>query len=152
MAAKDITGSVLVLKGVNSEQNYTRSLSVVIDGADEADLLTVATHSLIKIPAGNMISGIKVLPLASATSAGAATLQFLAKVGSGTAEAINGTALALAALAAGKVHNLNLSSVKGYSETDDTVIQMTVGTADFTALKFMIFVEYIPVSNFLNRG
>lgn len=151
MAATDVTASTIRQNGANQDTNYTKTDAYIIDASVAAGLLTVATHSLVKVPKGNMITGVKVVALDTATSGGAATLQFLAKVGAAAAEALN-SALALAAMAAGKVHNIPVSSVTAYSGTDETVIQITVGTAAFTALKFMLFVEYIPVTEFLNRG
>lgn len=152
MAATDITESVVRMNGVNQETQYKKSDAYIIDAAANAGLLTVATHSLVSIPAGNMVTGVKAVLLGAATSSGSATLQLLAKVGSETAEAFSGTAFAVAAMTAGKVYNLPISAVTAYSETDATVIQATVGTAAFTALKFMLIVEYIPIVSFLNRG
>ena len=81
MAATDITAKETIVKGVNSPNNYIRSEARLIDGAENAGLLTVETHSLFVIPKGNMLTGLKVVALAAVTSDGSATLQFKAKIG-----------------------------------------------------------------------
>ena len=152
MASADITGVNTVVFGVNSPNNYIRSEAHLIDGSENAGVLAADTHSLFKIPKGNMLTGLKVCALASTTSEGSATVQFKAKVGSSAAEAINGTAIAKADLAAGDVVCIPVEKIKGYDASGDTVIQMTVGTAALTAVKLLIVAEYLPVTELLTAG
>lgn len=151
MAATDITAKETIVKGVNSPNNYIRSEARLIDGAENAGLLTVETHSLFVIPKGNMLTGLKVVALAAVTSDGSATLQFKAKIGD-AAEAVNGTAIAVANLAKGDVHVLPVAAIKGYDADNDTTIQLTVAVAALTALKVLVVAEYIPVVEFMTAG
>jgi len=151
MAATDITASVVRLKGTNSQTNYKQMDAYIIDAAENAGLLTVATHELVTIPAGRVLTGIKAILIGAATSDGSATAQFKYKVGSETAEAINGTAYAVAAMTAGKVYNLPLQAVSAYSATETANIELVVAVAAFTALKFALFVETIPLDSFLTK-
>lgn len=150
MAATDITAKETIVKGVNSPNNYIRSEARLIDGAENAGLLTVETHSLFVIPKGNMLTGLKVVALAAVTSDGSATLQFKAKIGA-AAEAVH-TAIAVADLAKGDVHVLPVAAIKGYDADADTTIQLTVGVAALTALKVLVVAEYIPVVEFMTAG
>lgn len=150
MAATDITAKETIVKGVNSPNNYIRSEARLIDGAENAGLLTVETHSLFVIPKGNMLTGLKVVALAAVTSDGSATLQFKASINS-TAEAIH-TAIAVANLAKGDVHVLPVAAIKGYDADNDTTIQLTVAVAALTALKVLVVAEYIPVVEFMTAG
>lgn len=150
MAATDITAKETIVKGVNSPNNYIRSEARLIDGAENAGLLTVETHSLFVIPKGNMLTGLKVVALAAVTSDGSATLQFKANIGD-AAEAVH-TAIAVANLAKGDVHVLPVAAIKGYDADNDTTIQLTVGVAALTALKVLVVAEYIPVVEFMTAG
>ena len=152
MASADITTKDTLVKGVNSENNYIRSEAHILDGVENPGILAADTHSLFKIPKGNALVGLKVISLATATSGGSATVQFKTKVGTASAEAINGSAIALAKLAAGEVHNFNAAAIVTYSATADTTIQMTVGTAALTAVKLLVIAEYIPVDMFMTAG
>lgn len=152
MASTDLTGILARMKGTNSDTNYKQLDAYVVNAAENAGILTVETHDLVKVPAGKAVVGITAVLLSDATSEGSATLQFKAKVGSGTAEAVNGTAYAVAAMKSGKVYRLPFQAVSGYAEADATVIQITVAGAAFTALKFMLLVETIPLDSFLSRG
>lgn len=150
MAATDITAKETIVKGVNSPNNYIRSEARLIDGAENAGLLTVETHSLFVIPKGNMLTGLKVVALDAVTSDGSATLQFKAKIGD-TAGAIH-TAIAVANLAKGDVHVLPVAAIKGYDADADTTIQLTVAVKPLTALKVLVIAEYIPVVEFMTAG
>lgn len=150
MAATDITASVSRLPGINNP-NYIKSDSYIIDMASNAGLLTAATHSLVSIPAGNAIVGVKVVILTAATSTGSATVKFGLKVGSGSVEDIT-TATAVAAITLGKVFNYSCSAVTAYSASDATLLQAVVATEALLTLKFQVFIEYIPVAAFSARG
>jgi len=151
MAATDITGKLTLVKGVNSLNNYTRSQAHLIDGSEHAGILTVETHDLFSIPKGNMLTGLKIVALVNSLSAGGATVQFKAKIGA-AAESINATAIGKADLAAGDVVVLPVEKIKGYDVENDTVIQLTVGTAALTQLKLFVIAEYIPVLEFMTMG
>lgn len=152
MASADITGNDTRVKGVNSPNNYVQSEAHLLDGEEFAGILAADTHDLFKIGAGNALTGLKVCVLANTTSEGSATVQFKAKVGSGAAEAINGTAIGKADLQAGDVVSIPVEKIKAYDGTDETLIQMTVGTAALTAFKVLVVAEYIPVKQFITAG
>ena len=151
MAAADIKAKDTLVKGVNSMNNYIRSQAHLIDGTEHPGILDDDTHDLFTIPKGNMLTGLKLVALGATTSDGSATVQFKAKAGSGNAEAIH-TAIAVADLAAGDVFACDVQKIKAYDPDNDIIIQMAVGTADLTASKIFVIVEYVPVVEFLNAG
>lgn len=148
----DATAKLSRINGSNSYTNYVKTDSFVIDSDQIAGLLATGTHSLVKLPKGQAVTGVRIVNLDAATSAGLATLQFLVKVGSADAVAFNSTALALSVLTKGKVFDYSSGGISAYGETDEITIQMTVATAAFTALKFIIFVDYIPIEDFITAG
>lgn len=150
MASADITSKDTRVKGVNSPNNYIRSEAHLIDGSENAGILAADTHSLFIIPKGNMLVGLKVLALGTSTSEGSATAQFKAGINS-VSEALH-TAIGKADLAAGDVVVIPVEKIKAYDPAYDTVIQLTVGTAAFTALKLLVVAEYIPVVEFMTAG
>jgi len=150
MAGVDITAKDTVVKGVNSPNNYIRSEAHLIDGAENSGILAAETHDLFKIGAGNALTALKVVSLADTTSSGSATVQFKVKIGA-NAEALH-TAIGKADLAAGDVVDLPVGKIKAYDASNDTVIEVTVGTADLTALKLLVIAEYIPVKAFMTAG
>lgn len=150
MTSADITGLDTTVKGVNSTNNYIRSVAHIIDGGENPGILAVDTHSLFVIPKGNALTGLKIIALADTTSSGSATVQFKASI-NGTAEAIH-TAIGKADLAAGDVSVFDVLKIKGYDADYDTIIQMTVATAALTAVKLLVIAEYIPVTEFMTAG
>jgi hypothetical protein len=150
MASADITTKDTLVKGVNSMNNYIRSEAHILDGVENPGILDADTHSLFVIPKGNALVGLKIVALADTTSSGSATLQFKAKIGS-TAEAIH-TAIAKADLAAGDVVVADVAKIKGYDAENDTVIQLTVGTAALTAVKLLVIAEFLPIVEFMTAG
>lgn len=146
MANADITNKDITVPGVNSATNFIKSTAFELDFAVVSDIVAVGTHDLIDIPAGETLVGLKVIVVGAVTSGGAGTVQF--KVGGNT---INSTALALAGLAKGFVHNLVVTGVNAYS--DGTVpIQLTVGTAALTGGKLLCIAETIPGDMFITAG
>ena len=150
MASADITAKDTVVKGVNSPNNYLRTVAHLLDGSEHSGILASDTHSLFVIQKGNMLTGLKVVALADTTSSGSATVQFKASINS-VAEALH-TAIGKADLAAGDVVVIPVETIKGYDPSYDTVVQMTVGTAALTALKLLVFAEYLPVAEFITAG
>lgn len=151
MAATDITAKDTVVKGVNSLNNFTRSEAHLVDANEAVGLLTIATHNLFTIPKGNMLTALKVVALAAVTSDGSATVQFKASI-DGVAEALHGTAIAVANFTAGDVYVLPVSAIKGYDSAKDTIIQAVVGAAALTSLKILVIAEFVPVVEFLTAG
>jgi len=152
MASADITGKDTVVRGVNSPNNYIRSEAHLIDGTENAGVLAADTHSLFKLPKGTMLTGLKICALGNTTSAGSATLQFKAKIGTAAAEAINASAIGKADLQAGDVVCIPVDKIKTYDTDNETVVQLTVATAALTALKLIVVAEYIPVTEFMTAG
>lgn len=152
MASADITAKDTVVRGVNSPNNYVRSEAHLIDGTENAEILAADTHSLFKLPKGTMLTGLKICALENTASSGSATLQFKAKVGDSAAEAINSSAIAKADLQKGDVVCIPVEKIKTYDADNGAVVQLTVGTADLTALKLLVVAEYIPVTEFMTAG
>lgn len=152
MASADITANDTVVRGVNSPNNYVRSEAHLIDGTENAGILAADTHSLFKIPKGTMLTGLKICALENTASSGSATLQFKAKIGSAAAEAINSSAIGKADLQKGDVVCIPVDKIKTYDADTETVVQLTVATADLTALKLLVVAEYIPVTEFMTAG
>ena len=150
MASADITAKDTLVKGVNSLTNYTRSEAHILDGSENAGILAADTHSLFELPAGSMLTALKVLALDDTASSGSATVQFKAKIGA-SAEALH-TAIGKADLAEGDVVNIPVEKVCAYDADNPIVIQMTVGTAALTAVKLLVVAEYIPVVEFMTAG
>ena len=151
MASADITAKDTAVKGVNSPSNYTRSAAHLIDGGEFPGILDVDTHDICKLPAGAAVTGITVISLDSAASSGSATAQFKLKVGDSSAEALH-TAIGKADLAAGDVAKYSVAKIKGYEADKEPLLQLTVGTAAFTALKLLVIVDYIPATEFITAG
>lgn len=140
----DITNKNIRVPGVNSNTNFTREYAFELDFGVNADISAVDTHELVKLPADEALTGLKVIVIEKATSGGAATAQF--KVNSST---INSTALALAGLNEGMVHSFNVSGVKAYGEN---TLQLTVGGAAYTGGRLLVIAETIPAKMFVTAG
>ena len=151
MASADITGKDTLVKGVNSPNNYIRSEAHLLDGNEFPGILAADTHDLFRIPKGNALVRLTVVALENTASGGSATLQFKAKI-NGASEAVNGTAIAKADIAKGDVVVLPVAKIKGYDRENDTIIQLTVGTAALTALKLLVIADYLPVAEFMELG
>lgn len=145
----DITGNETTVKGVNSV-NYVRYFAHRINGAEHSGILATGTHDLFKIPAGNLLTGIKAVALANTTSSGSATIQFKLKIGD-AAEAI-GSAVGKADIQAGDSINAAVTGIKAYSGDDDLVVELVVGTAALTAVDLLVIAETVPVKEFITAG
>ena len=142
----DITNKDITVPGVNSNANFVKNQAFELDFDNVAAITATGTHDVIKVPAGETLVGLKVIVVGAVTSGGAGTVQF--KVGG---NAINSTALALAGLAKGFVHNFTVSGVNGYSN-GSVPIQLTVGTAALTGGKLLCIAETIPGDMFITAG
>ena len=140
----DITNKNIAVPGVNSTTNFVRQYAYLLDFTVNADVADVGTHDIAKLPPGEALVGMKVVVIEKAASGGAATLQL--KVNGST---INSTALALAGLAEGFSHNINVTGIKAYGEN---ILQATVGTAAYTGGKLLIVAETIPAEMFVTNG
>lgn len=140
----DITNKNIAVPGVNSATNFVRERAFLLDMDTTAEIAAVGTHDLVKLPAGEALTGLKVIVIAPATSGGAATAQF--KVNGAS---VNSTALALAGLGEGMVHCFGVSGVKAYGEN---TLQLTVGTAAYTGGKLLVIAETIPAEMFVTNG
>lgn len=143
----DLINKIPRANGTNAMTNYTQSDCYVVDGADNADALAVGSHSIAVVPAGHAIVGVKIIGLDTATSSGSATLAVTASVGSANAVAV-GSTLALAKLAKGCVNDVVPAGTAVFSFTDDTKVNIVVGTAAFTALNVAVIVDTIPIGDF----
>lgn len=147
----DLTNTDFRINGVNQDTSFIKQRSYLLDGTVNSGLLSTGTHSVIVLPKGEAVVKLRVVSLESATSSGAATLQF--KIGfDNVAEAVNSNAIALAALAAGDVYDFPVNAIKGYDDSKPPVVQLTVGTAAFTKLKLMVVVDTLPVTEFTTLG
>jgi hypothetical protein len=140
----DITNKNIDVPGVNSTTNFLKQYAFELDFNTLSEIAATGTHDLKKLPAGEALVGLKVVVIEAAASGGAATAQF--KVNGG---AINTSAVALAGLAAGFVHNLNVSGVAAYGEN---TIQLTVGGAAYTGGKLLVVAETLPADLFVTNG
>lgn len=140
----DITNKNIAVPGVNSNTNFIKQYSYVIDFGVNADVAEVGTHDIVKLPAGEALTGLKVIVLGKVTSGGAATVQFKT-----SGAAVNSTALALAGLNEGLVHSLNVAGIAAYGEN---TLQLTVGTAAVTGGKVLLIAETIPAEMFVTNG
>jgi hypothetical protein len=140
----DITNRNIDVPGVNSTTNFLKQYAFELDFNTLSEIAATGTHDLKKLPAGEALVGLKVVVIEAAASGGAATAQF--KV---NGSAINSTAVALAGLAAGFVHNLNVSGVAAYGEN---TIQLTVGGAAYTGGKLLCIAETLPAEMFVTAG
>jgi hypothetical protein len=147
----DVTNLNLRVPGVNTATNYIKQQSYAIDFATITGIAEVGTHDLIKIKKGDAVQALRVVALDSATSGGAATLQFKVAF-NGSGAAVNSTAVALAGLAAGSVQNMTVSGIKAFDAEADGVLQITVGGAAYTGGKFLLIVETVPAVDFVTNG
>lgn len=137
-------------KAAGLQHNLKEQRAHLIDtGKTELlDLRTVGTHNIIKIPKGKMLTGGHMVILTAAASAGAATAQL--KVG---AVALT-SAIAKADLTANKVIPLVVPAAGGdvYAVDADKTIDLVVGTAALTALKVLVFPEFMDINTTMTRG
>lgn len=140
----DVTNRNFAVPGVNSVANYIESKAFEFDFANVSDITAVGSHDVVKLEADKALVGLKVIVIDKATSSGSATLQF--KV-NGTA--INSTAVALAALDAGYVHNFVVTGAQAYGEN---TLSITVGGAAFTGGKLLVIADTIPAKMFVTAG
>jgi hypothetical protein len=140
----DITNKNIQIPGGNSATNYKIERAYMLDFGTNAEIAATGTHDLVKLPAGEAVVGFKIVAVEGAASGGAATAQFKLN-----GSAINSSAIALAALADGMVHNVNVSGIAAYGEN---TLQLTVGGAAYTAGKLLVIVETLPVDMFVNAG
>lgn len=140
----DITNKNISVPGVNSNTSFLKQYAFLLDFGTFAEIAAVGTHDLVKLPAGEALMTLKVVVVDKVTSGGAATAQF--KV---NGAAVNSTAVALAGLAAGYTHNLNVSGVAAYGEN---TLQLTVGTAAYTGGKLLVVAETLPADLFVTNG
>ena len=147
----DVTNKNFRIPGVNQDTNFTKQRSYFLNGAEVPEILATGTHNVIALPKGEAVTGVRVIALENTTSGGSATLQFKVDFG-GTAENINTSAVGIANLSAGDVHDWPVNGVKGYDETSGAVIQLAVGSAALTAVKLLVIVETLPVAEFTQLG
>lgn len=133
--------------GTNSMTNYVQSNCYIVDGGEVSGILATGTHSIAVVPSGHAIVGVKVIGLDTATSSGSATLSVTASVGSANAVAVGGS-MALSKLAKGCVNVVKPDGTAVFSLTEDTKVNVVVGTAAFTKLNVAVIVDTIPVGDF----
>ena len=148
----DITNKNFKIPGVNQDTNYIKQQSYMLDGGVASEILETGSHEVIALNKGEAITKLRVIAVkGGATSAGSATVQFKALFDE-TAEAINKTAIPVADLAEGDVHEFPVNGIKGYDAEKAAVIQFVVGGANLTGLKLLLIVETLPVEEFLKLG
>lgn len=143
----DLITKIPRANGTNAMTNYVKSDCYIVDGGENADALAVGSHSIAVVPAGYAIVGVKLVGLDTATSSGSATLAVTASVGSASAVAV-GSSLALTKLAKGCVNVVAPAGTAVFSFTEDTKVNIVVGTAAFTALNVAVIVDTIPIGDF----
>lgn len=140
----DITNKNITVPGVNSTTNFVKQYALLLDMNTMSEIAETGTHDIFALPPGEALVGLKIVVIEKATSGGSATAQF--KV---NGSAVNTTALALAALADGFTHNLNVAGIAAYGENK---IQLTVGSAAYTGGKFLVVAETLPAEMFVTAG
>ena len=153
MAATDITGVIMPTVAPFSFEALTVEMVNDIDVLDPsfAGIQTVATHNILEVPEGKALTDIKVVILDTFTSAGAATVKFTAGGKDVTA------AIAIAKLTKGTVLSIPMDIVgdcKVYAHDVASLptIDMTVGTADLTAGRLLMYTSYRDVKGILENG
>jgi len=151
MPSVDVTSKVSRLNGVNSDANYVHTdayrlpiMTLGISGYGD-------NHPFAVLPKGRAITRVTVIALESVTSSGSATAQICVKHGSASAVGLH-TAIGKANLAAGMVNVAEVAAKTAYSNTEEGVLSLLVGTADLTAGEILVLVDSIPVGKFLSNG
>ena len=147
----DLTKYDLRLNGVNQDTNYVKQCAYRLSGTFTPSILLGAAHDVVAIPAGEMLVGLRIVSLSSASSDGNCSMDFKIKVGENTAEKVRSTAFTVNDFAKGKVFNLPVAGVAGYDVEKGSVIQF-VPTVALTALDLILVVETVPVLEFLTQG
>lgn len=147
----DITNKNCRVPGVNQDTNFMKQRSYCFDGGVVPEIMSIGTHNIIAVPVGECVAKIRVIALENSTSGGSATLQFKLSFGE-TSEVINSSTIAVGALAAGDVHELVVNGIKAYDAEKTPVIQLVVGSSAFTAMKLLVIVETLPVTEFMTMG
>lgn len=143
----DLITKIPRANGTNAMTNYVKSDCYIVDGGENADAMAVGTHAIAVVPAGYAIVGVKLVGLDTAASGGAATLAVTASVGSASGVAV-GSSVALAKLAKGCVNVVAPAGTAVFSFTEDTKVNIVVGTAAFTTLNVAVIVDTIPIGDF----
>lgn len=146
----DVTNKETRVPGVNQDTNFVKQEAHIVDAAG-LGVTAVGTHDLFKLPAGVMLTGLRIASLANAAGSSGATIQLKAAVNGSSVNLTSATALS--ALGSGAVINAPVSDANGYDVVGSgAIIQMTVGTAALTDFKALVIVEDIPVKDYLERG
>lgn len=147
----DVTNKNLRVNGVNQDTVFFKQNSFLIDGGIVPEVLGVGTHNVIALPKGEAVTNLRLVSLDNAASDGSATVQFKVSFDD-TGESVNSTAISVANLASGDVHDLTVNNIKGYKESAGAVLQLVIGGAALTKAKFLLIVETLPVVEFMTMG
>ena len=148
----DVTGVVKETKGPFEFETLQRDrvVSIGILDAALAGIEATGAHNLFAVPEGLALVGAKVVVLEDIVSAGAATVKFT--IGGKDVTA----AIAKAKLVQGAVINLDLDATGdnlAYAFDDTAVtVDMTVGAADLTGGKFLVYPTYVDIKGVLENG
>jgi hypothetical protein len=132
-----------------STYGHIKQLVITFDYADVNDglprLNSEVDASVLRIPANSYIKSALLYVQDAFTSGGSATLQLGSEDVDGSADDADGLdSLAVAALTVNSWHTLDGALVGASSGDEDVQVAIDQATADFTAGKGVLVVEYVP--------
>lgn len=154
MADTDISANLIRIPGNYSMEilDLQNAFDIDVLDPDFTGIETVGTHTLFQIPVGQGLKSLTVAVATTATSGGAATVQFLAN-----GVALGAAPLALAELDQGAMVELPINddgTHKTYAwdetEGNEIYVTMAVATAALTAGRFIIIPTYHDVASILS--
>lgn len=147
----DLTKFDLSVNGVNQDTQYIKQRAYHFSDTLTPEMASSGTHDLLALPAGEMLAGLRLVSLKTAQLSGPGNMNFRLLIAGGEGADLFATALTDSAFTSGKVQNVPVSGIEGFSLTSGSVLQFTASQA-LTAFDFLLIVETIPVLDFLCQG
>ena len=147
----DLTKFDLSVNGVNQDTQYIKQRAYHFSDTLTPEMASSGTHDLLALPAGEMLAGLRLVSLKTLAGDGPVSMNFKVSFGGTASAEFFNSPLAIGDFAKGKVHNLPLAEVSGFSQTEAGILQFTASQA-LTAFDFFLIVETIPVLDFLRQG
>lgn len=162
MAKDYLETQVERLNGVNQPNHYKKEIMYRLNGESVTGLLSVGTHVFAKIPAGYCLCGMRLVMLekaagtANGTSGsnitGTVAQMGLQIAGNNSGNAIQSDVIRGDDMKKNYSYNYDCSGLECASRENEIELLFSVGNAAFTALDMLVYVELLPMEQFLTNG
>ena len=147
----------LRVNGVNQDTQFVKQSCFLIDSSEHPEVLTPNEHHfLCSFAKHEVCIGMKMIVLdvdSSISGDAAATAEFSIHFeGEGGTSAIEPAVEAFSKSRIGYVYDVPLDGVKGYKEGKHFSLLLKIDKTGLKKLKFLVFVDTIPVEDFLTLG